>query len=207
MRFFSVMVGSMVTPNNARHKDSEMKEKNRIWFKLRGLLIAPVYLFSFFCIYGETEHWSALFFGLVIFLSGLCLRVWAQMHLHYRLKEKRILTTTGPYSYVRNPIYIGNTFILTGTTLISELFWLVPVMVITCMSTYYMTVQYEESHLKIKYGAPYIEYLQTVNRWFPYLDRPATADQCHQWTFLLPSIRAEAHILLLLILPFLKEVL
>jgi len=182
-----------------------MKEANRIWFKLRGILIAPVYLFSFFCIYRETEHWSALFFGLVIFLSGLGVRVWAQMHLHYRLKEKKILTTTGPYSFVRNPIYIGNTLILTGTTLISELFWLVPVMIITCTGTYYMTVRYEEGHLKGKYGAPYIEYLQQVNRWFPRFERPTSSEQCNQWVFFLPSIRAEAHILLLLILPFLKD--
>jgi protein-S-isoprenylcysteine O-methyltransferase Ste14 len=182
-----------------------MKDRLRIWFKLRGVLIAPVYLFSFFCIYRETEHWSALFFGLVIFLSGLSLRVWAQMHLHYRLKERKILTTTGPYAFVRNPIYIGNTCILAGTTLLSELIWLVPIMVITCMFTYTMTVRYEEGHLRSKYGVPYVEYLQRVNRWFPHLERKQDTDQRRQWTFLLSSIRAEAHILLLLILPFLKE--
>ena len=125
-----------------------MKDRLRIWFKLRGVLIAPVYLFSFFCIYRETEHWSPMFFGLVIFLSGLSLRVWAQLHLHYRLKERKILTTTGPYAFVRNPIYIGNTFILTGATLLSELIWLVPIMILTCMFTYTMTVRYEEGHLR-----------------------------------------------------------
>ncbi len=27
------------------------------------------------------------------------------MHLHYRLKTHKIITLTGPYRYVRNPIY------------------------------------------------------------------------------------------------------
>lgn len=182
-----------------------MKDTLRIWFKLRGVLIAPVYLFSIFCLYRETEHWSVMVFGMAIFLSGLFLRVWAQMHLHYRLKERKTLTTTGPYAYVRNPIYIGNTLILTGTTLLSELIWLVPVMVLTCVFTYSMTVRYEESHLRAKYGAPYIDYLQRVNRWFPRIERQQDRDKRRQWVFLLPSIRAEAHILLLLILPFLKD--
>jgi protein-S-isoprenylcysteine O-methyltransferase Ste14 len=191
-------------PDSADHKESGMV-KDRIWYKLRGILIAPVYIFSFFCWYWETEHWSTLVFGQALFLSGLSLRVWAQMHLHYRLKQKKTMTTTGPYSFVRNPIYIGNTLILTGTTFLSELFWLVPVMVVTCMATYAMTVRYEESHLRIKYGAPYVEYLQRVNRWLPRFKGQEDTVRYWQWNFFLPSIRAELHILLLLILPFLKE--
>lgn len=182
-----------------------MKERKRIWYQLRGVLITPVYLFSFFCIYRETEHWSSLVIGLILFLTGLSLRVWAQMHLHYRLRLKKALTTTGPYSFVRNPIYIGNTLILTGTTFLFELFWLVPVMLITCMATYAMTVRYEESHLTKKYGAPYVEYLQKVNRWIPGFNRRIDAIRFWQWEYFLPSIRAEAHILLLLILPFIKD--
>jgi len=76
---------------------------------------------------------------------------------------------------------------------------------LTCVFTYSMTVRYEESHLRAKYGAPYIEYLQRVNRWFPRLEGQQDRDRRRQWVFLLPSIRAEAHILLLLILPFLKD--
>jgi len=182
-----------------------MKGKDRIWYKLRGVLIAPVYLFSFFCIYRETEHWSSLVLGLTLFVAGLSLRVWAQMHLHYRLNLKKTLTTTGPYSFVRNPIYIGNTLILTGTTFLSELFWLVPAMLVTCLVTYALTVRYEESHLRSKYGAPYVEYLHQVNRWVPSFNGQKDTDKYWQWKFFLPSIRAEVHILMLLILPFLKD--
>jgi len=182
-----------------------MNERNRIWYKLRGILIAPVYLLSIFCTYLETEHWLVLAFGLVSFLAGFFLRVWSQMHLHYRLKEHKILTSTGPYACVRNPIYIGNTLILTGTTLLSELLWLAPIMIATCMITYSLVVRYEESHLTEKYGTPYLEYLKRVPRWFPSFAREAGSAKRVQWEFLIPSIWAEAHIILLLIPPLLKE--
>jgi protein-S-isoprenylcysteine O-methyltransferase Ste14 len=182
-----------------------MNERNRIWYKSRGILIAPVYLLSFLCSYRETEHWLVFALGLVIFLIGFFLRVWSQMHLHYRLKEHKILTTTGPYVFVRNPIYIGNTLILTGTTLLSDLLWLTLIMIATCMITYSLVVRYEESHLTEKYGTPYLEYLKRIPRWFPGFMKEASSAERAQWEFLIPSIWAEAHIIMLLIPPLLKE--
>jgi protein-S-isoprenylcysteine O-methyltransferase Ste14 len=183
----------------------DMKKKGRIWYKLRGMLIAPVYLFSFFNTFRESENWEIKALGLLIFLIGIMLRVWSQMHIHYRLREPRTLTTTGPYVYVRNPIYIGNTLILTGTTLISELVWLAPIMIMACIVTYSLVVRYEESHLTEKYGTPYLEYLKRVPRWLPTSIWYTSADKHRDWRFLLPSIRAEAYIFLLLILPILKD--
>ncbi|MGI6398332.1 MAG: methyltransferase family protein [Desulfomonilia bacterium] len=89
------------------------------------------------------------------------------MHLHYRLKVHKTLTLTGPYLYVRNPIYIGNTLILAGITVLAGLLWFVPVMVIACGFTYHMTVLYEEGHLTRKYGQGYVEFLERIPRWLP----------------------------------------
>ena len=57
-----------------------------------------------------------------------------------------------------------------------------------------------------KYGTPYLEYLQGVPWWFPRFPLESSADKHIQWEYLLPSIKAEAHILLLLILPLIKEI-
>lgn len=181
------------------------RSQGRLWYTLRGALIAPAYLFTMLCTYRENEHWAAFALGLAFFASGLGLRVWAQMHLHYRLKTHKILTTTGPYAFVRNPIYIGNTLILIGTTFMARLVWFVPVMLLACMLTYSRVVRYEERHLSEKYGAPYRVFLTQVPRWIPRVRvRPDLATG-KQLRFLMPSLRAEAHILLLLILPFAKE--
>ena len=73
--------------------------------------------------------------------------------LHYRLKMRKVLTSTGPYAWVRNPIYIANTSMLVGLTCTSEHFWFVPIMLLWCAVVYHYVVRREESHLRDKYGA------------------------------------------------------
>lgn len=182
-----------------------MNEQGKIWYKLRGLLIAPLYFFSVFCFWGEVEsHWLILLGG-CFFFAGLVLRIWSQMHLHYRLKVHKVLTTTGPYTYVRNPIYIGNTLILVGTTVLSELLWVVPIMIACCAITYILVVRYEEDHLTKKYGDQYLEYLKSVPRWCPRVGNIVKVPIQNLRTFIYPSIKAEMHILLLLVPFVLKE--
>jgi len=184
----------------------KQQTQDRIWYKLRGALIAPAYIFTFFCSYRESEHGLVFALGLALFTLGLFLRIWSQMHLHYRLKEHKVLTMTGPYARVRNPIYMGNTLILVGTTLIAELMWFAPVMLLVCMLTYSLTVRYEERHLSEKYGEPYREFLTQVPRWVPRIQTTPSAMAHNRLRFLLPSVGAELHILLLLVLPLTKEV-
>ncbi len=183
----------------------EKQTQGRIWYKLRGALIAPAYLFTFFCTWRETEHWAIFIIGTAVFTAGFLLRVWSQIHLHYRLKVHKTLTTTGPYAIVRNPIYIGNTLILVGTTLLAELAWFAPIMLLTCMITYSLVARYEERHLGEKYGTPYHEYLARVPRWAPFLVTGKYQASRDHMRFVLPSILAELHIMLLLLLPLAKE--
>ena len=81
----------------------------------RGVLVAPPVMLATVCFWHEYENdvfvWPL---GLVLFLGGWVLRVWAQQHVCYRLKTTKALTTSGPYTVVRNPIYLGNTLIVLG---------------------------------------------------------------------------------------------
>lgn len=183
-----------------------MKEPGWIWYKLRGALIVPVYLFAMVFTWYEHESWVLYPLGGALFTAGWILRVWSQMHLHYRLKVHKVLTRTGPYAYVRNPIYIGNTLILIGVTVLAEMLWLTPVMLACCALTYTLVVRYEESHLTGKYGEPYVEYLQAVPRWMPRTKNVhPVASIKNLGEFLMPSIRAEVHMFLLLIPVVIKE--
>lgn len=176
-------------------------------FKNRGLVMAPPLIFAALCTWAETEN-ALVVFGLggSVFFAGLLLRIWSQMHLHYRLKVHKVLTTTGPYAFVRNPIYIGNTIMLVGAMIMSELLWLAPVMLVYCAAGYSMVVRFEESHLLEKYGAPYAEYLAKVPRWFPdFAGAARTIIDARR--FLGPSLLAEAPSLLLLLPFIIKELL
>jgi protein-S-isoprenylcysteine O-methyltransferase Ste14 len=175
-------------------------------FKTRGLLMAPLVLCMFVCRLHEAEQdWLIFPLGGAIFCAGLLIRLWSQTHLRHRLKVKTELTTTGPYRYMRNPLYVGNTLLLVGLCVMMELLWMVPIVLVYCAIVYTLVVRDEERRLVGEYGVRYDEYRRQVPRWMPrglpkaaVLGSPAIA-------FLGASIKAEAHNLLWLILPVVKE--
>jgi protein-S-isoprenylcysteine O-methyltransferase Ste14 len=57
--------------------------------------------------------------GLVFILPGLAIRLWAAGHVR---KDKQ-LATTGPYAFVRHPLYVGNHLLALGFCLASGLWW------------------------------------------------------------------------------------
>ncbi len=176
-------------------------------YKIRGLLMLPPCLFELFVSFRATE-WDGMLWpsGLALFFVGVALRTWAQVHLHYRLRTRKVLTTTGPYAHVRNPIYIANTTMLLGLTVISGLLWFLPVMLLWCAAVYTFVVKREEAHLLDKYGAPYHDFLRSVPRWLPRVNHAAIKG-VNLKRFVAASIVAELHCLLWL-LPFVaKEIL
>lgn len=68
--------------------------------------------------------------GVLFAVLGIGFAVWARVHLGRNwgmpmtLKENPELITTGPYAYVRHPIYTGILLAILGSGLVS-LFWLV----------------------------------------------------------------------------------
>ncbi len=176
-------------------------------FKYRGLLMVPPVLFTMFSHHAETEgHW-VYWVGAIVFAWGLFGRIWAQMHLRYRLRVATKLTLTGPYAYVRNPIYISNTLMLVGMGFLSELVWFVPLMLLWCAVVYSATVRFEEYHLKGKYASEYEQFCVNVPRWIPKLPITSALKQSeplrnHFW----PSILAELHCWFLVIPYGLKEI-
>lgn len=149
-------------------------------------------------------HWQVqqplLTFGIggLLFAAAMVLRVWAQMHLHYRLRAETVLTQTGPYAYVRNPIYLANTVLIVGLCFISKVVWLAPALVVWCAVVYSFVVRHEEAWLSDLYGQPYREYCRQVLRWLPRLRPLPTGTEVDASRYLWPSILSEAHNLLLL---------
>ena len=178
----------------------------KVIFKYRGALMAPPLIFAAICTWYETEN-GYLTFGIggVLFACGLLLRLWSQMHLHYRLKNSTVLTVTGPYVYVRNPIYIANMIMLVAAVILAELFWLTPLMFVYCLVVYTFVVHYEETHLLNKYGQAYADYVSKTPRWFPNLHITSSA-AVDTKRFFVPSLLAEAPSLLLLLPFIIKEI-
>jgi len=175
-------------------------------YDFRGFWVAPPILISLICFYSEIESdILILSLGIPTMFIGTFIRIWSQQHLHYRLPDSKILTTTGPYEFVRNPIYIGNTFICVGATILSELLWLVPITFIWCIGMYSLVIRYEESKLLKKYGQAYQQYMSEIPRWIPFKFRSKNVGLITKYFY--HSVIVEIHCLLLVLIFVFKETL
>ena len=172
----------------------------RFVYEHRGPMVTPPLLIALVLTKGMVDHeWLVWPTGLLIFSAGLLGRIWAQQHLHFRLRDvHNAFTRTGPYRWVRNPIYISNILLCVGLTVLSQVLWMVPVTVAWCLIVYSIVIREEEDRLLELYGAPYAAYLRETSRWVP---RRSEREAARLSGFLLQSVKAEAHNLLLLI-PF-----
>ncbi|MFZ5996978.1 MAG: methyltransferase family protein [Nitrospirota bacterium] len=79
------------------------------------------------------------------------------------------LNTTGAYSIVRNPLYVGNYLILLGVSLLAQNHEVVILNSVIFISIYLPIILTEEAFLLDKFGAHYIDYAKSVNCVIPSL--------------------------------------
>lgn len=156
--------------------DKDPKSFLIIWgewfFKVRSYTPIPIYSIMIFCFWWEWENDILLWIlGLLFVISGECIRLWALRYIgkfsRTRKSKVRILVTDGPYAFMRNPLYCGNLFILLGTTILSELVWLVPIVTILFFLQYHCIVLWEEATLLEHFCGDARSYFEFVPRWFP----------------------------------------
>ena len=144
--------------------------------------------------------------GLVLLACGEGLRLWGVAVVG---KESRTrgggvgrLATHGPYAYVRNPLYLGNCLLTLGATFISELLWLIPVVVALFVVQYVPIVLWEERVLAERFGPQYATYCRQVPRWLPRWrgQTPRSLTLSYQWRAAFWSERSTFGTLALLIL-------
>ncbi len=100
--------------------------------------------------------------GLPISVLGLLLRAWATGHL---AKDQQ-LATSGPYAYIRNPLYAGTLIAGAGIVAAARSLWLALIFAAVFVLVYLPTVEQEEQHLRGKF-AEYAEYARRVGRFLP----------------------------------------
>ena len=103
------------------------------------------------------------FAGLAMAVLAEALRVWASGTIH----KTQVLTTGGPYSLVRHPLYVGSSFQAVGYCLMSGQ-WLGFVLGMPFFLLLYLLAAFTEERMLTKlYGDAYSEYSRSVPRYFP----------------------------------------
>lgn len=96
--------------------------------------------------------------GFGLSLLGLAMRAWAGG----TLRKDLVLTTTGPYAYSRNPLYIGTLFIGLGLCVAGALPYFALAMVLFFGLFYGHTMKREARELEQKFGDLYRDYAAHV---------------------------------------------
>ena len=145
-------------------------------FRIRSYTPIPLFLFMFFCFWWEWENnFMVWFCGLFFVICGESIRLWSLRYMGRfsrtsRKRKAKTLITNGPYNLVRNPLYGGNLFILIGITILSELLWLIPIVVLLFFLQYYCIVLWEEEMLRSNFPKETKQYFNSVPRWLPTWD-------------------------------------
>jgi protein-S-isoprenylcysteine O-methyltransferase Ste14 len=109
--------------------------------------------------------------GAVIVAAGELLRLWAVHHIGVisRTRSDRLgpLVSTGPFAFVRNPLYLGNIALWVGFAVSANLVWLVPIFLVVLALEYHAIVRWEEELLKSRRPDEYRAYAARVPRWIP----------------------------------------
>jgi protein-S-isoprenylcysteine O-methyltransferase Ste14 len=100
--------------------------------------------------------------GLPVSILGLLLRGWATGHL----AKNQQLATSGPYAYIRNPLYVGTLIVAAGIVIASASIWLAVVFALVFFLVYLPVIELEEQHLR-QIFPEYAEYATRVHRLLP----------------------------------------
>jgi protein-S-isoprenylcysteine O-methyltransferase Ste14 len=131
----------------------------RAFALLIGILLVPVL--------ARPNPWS-LVVGCVLVFFGEAVRVWASGHL-MRAQE---LTTSGPYAYLRDPLYLGRLFLLVGFCIMAWGYaWMVLLIGLGVFFFNYMPRKYRKEMTRLEglYGENYREYAAYARSLLPRL--------------------------------------
>ncbi len=110
--------------------------------------------------------------GTIVALVGLSVRFWAVGHAHYETRATSSvgaprLVTSGPFGYVRNPLYVSNIALYTGFAVMASLPWLIIATAAWFIFQYIMIVSREEEFLEKEFGEEYETYRKNVPAFLP----------------------------------------
>ena len=145
----------------------------RMIFKYRSYTPIP---FLLVMIWFAQPTVLSLVIGFAVVFTGELIRFWGVSIVGAETRTTgtvggTFLITNGPFSYVRNPLYVGNMMLYAGVGIMSmALFpWMLIVAIAWFYLQYYLIVTREEEYLAATFGGEFDAYRRNVRRFVPRL--------------------------------------
>ncbi len=155
-----------------------------MWRSYLPLILFPILLIAL----KETEYIETLFgdfaddlwelFCIVVSFGGLFIRGitigYTPRGTSGRNTKKQIadrLNTTGIYSVVRNPLYLGNFLIMLGFVMFTQAWWAVVIAILLFWIYYERIIYAEEEFLREKFAKLFLQWAKSTPAFIPKLTR------------------------------------
>ena len=161
-----------------------MKESSGGLFHHLGLrkflvkLRAPIAILAMLLM-AKYANRDLLLAGFLISMFGEFIQVWC----FASLDKASTLAARGPYTMVRNPMYLGRFFILFGFLILLGNWWLMAAYTVIYWLYMNARVQREEKRLSPIFGESYDKYCATVRRFIP--QWPTSGEAVLHWDWAL----------------------
>jgi protein-S-isoprenylcysteine O-methyltransferase Ste14 len=155
-------------------REDVLDGKKRSW--LRKARRIPLFIGAFLLVIFAEPTFAGILTGMILIFLGEGIRIWAAGHL----QKNEVLTVTGPYAYVKNPLYIGSIFITTGFCIMADNIYLLAVaFFMFCFHYIPYKKKVEGDRLKRRFGSQYEDYDEKVPEYLP--QRKRYSDQKGSW--------------------------
>ena len=133
-------------------------KSNIAWSRVARRIRVPLgFVFAIFYWWRARPTWTFLLAGALIASLGIALRTVASGHV----KKNQELATSGPYAYVRNPLYLGSMVLAAGFAVAARDLWVAIAMVAMFVLIYVPVIGDEETFLRKQFPG-YDEYARRV---------------------------------------------
>lgn len=159
----------------------EFESSGKWLFRWRGFL--PLILVVLFVLAMPDYHYLSMDKQLELYWKILCLLVsfaglgvrvftigYTPRKTSGRNRKKQVaetLNTTGIYSVVRNPLYLGNFLMIFGLALFTHFWWLVLIYTLVFWLYYERIIFTEEAFLREKFGDVYLSWAEQTPAFIP----------------------------------------
>lgn len=135
------------------------------WSRIATRMRVPLgFIFAVAYLWFARPTWSWIAGGALFMIAGLAVRATAAGHI----RKNRELTTTGPYAYTRNPLYLGSILMAIGFVLAARNWWIAAGALLMFLMVYLPVIKAEEKYLRSAFPG-YDEYANRVPRLLPRL--------------------------------------
>lgn len=128
----------------------------------RRIRVPLGFAFAIFYFWRARPTWLSILLGAIVAALGVGLRALAAGYI----KKDREVTMTGPYAFVRHPLYLGSIIMAAGFAIAARDIWIAVALLVFFVAVYVPVIRSEEAYLR-KTFPQFEQYSRTVPALLP----------------------------------------